>query len=217
MDFNYDTFDENTYNDRRFEKTRKGVICPHCGSVPRLRLIAAWLSREKKNLVSKDVLMVAPEKLIMRLFDGFGWHYTTTDLFDESVDVKADIQATPFRDNSWSLILCNHVLEHVDDYRRALRELYRILNKGGTLELTVPLDNNLEHTYENKSITTREGRVENFGQWDHIRVFGLDFREAILEAGFDLTVVSGEDFSGEIVPVIGPADYGDNHIFVCKK
>lgn len=49
--------------------------------------------------------------------------------------VVADAQALPFEDASCDRVMCNHVLYHVPDLRRALMELRRIARRGGRVLL----------------------------------------------------------------------------------
>src|SRR5690606_30324446 len=90
-------------------------------------------------------------------------------------DVKADICNLPFDDNSFDFILCNHVLEHIPDDEKAMRELYRILKSGGTGIFQIPQDLNRETTFEDSSITDRKERAKIFGQYDHVRIYGRDY------------------------------------------
>jgi predicted SAM-dependent methyltransferase len=161
--------------------------------------------------------MFGAEYTIKRWFNRNGYHYTTADLFDRNADIKADIQNTPFADETWDLIICNHVLEHVLSYKDALSELRRILKIDGKLELTVPTDRSFEKVYEDSTITSREERIKAFGQYDHVRVFGNDFGEILLELGFSVDVIDGNELPAEIVGVIGPANYDDNRVYICKK
>ncbi|GHT56153.1 hypothetical protein AGMMS49982_22800 [Bacteroidia bacterium] len=161
--------------------------------------------------------MFAAEYSIKQWFDKNKYKYTTADLFDRSADKKIDIQNISFPDESWSLILCNHILEHVPDYKIALKELYRILTKGGILEITAPTDRKFDTTYEDENVINREERIEKFGQYDHLRIFGNDFKERIMDAGFSVEVIDGDKLPAEIVGKIGPANYDDNRVYICRK
>ena len=112
-----------------YDKLRKNALCPGTLSLERHRLLWLYLTHETTFL--KDhikVLHIAPEQVFYTKFKGFDhWDYTTTDLHSPLADVKADICALPFEDNSYDLILCNHVLEHIPDDHTAMKELYRVL------------------------------------------------------------------------------------------
>ena len=169
-----------------YQKIRENALCPGTLSLERHRLLWLYLDRETSFLNdSLKVLHVAPEQVFYQKFKTFShWKYTTTDLHSPLADVKADICALPFEDNSYDLILCNHVLEHIPNDRKAMSELYRVLKKGGTLIAQVPLDENRTTTFEDNSITDRKERTKVFGQYDHVRVYGKDYLEFLDQTGF---------------------------------
>ena len=169
-----------------YQKIRENALCPGTLSLERHRLLWLYLDRETSFLNdSLKVLHVAPEQVFYQKFKSFPhWKYTTTDLHSPLADVKADICALPFEDNSYDLILCNHVLEHIPNDRKAMSELYRVLKKGGTLIAQVPLDENRTTTFEDNSITDRKERTKVFGQYDHVRVYGKDYLEFLDQTGF---------------------------------
>src|SRR5210317_437701 len=169
-----------------YQKIRENALCPGTLSLERHRLLWLYLERETSFLNdSLKVLHVAPEQVFYQKFKAFShWKYTTTDLHSPLADVKADICALPFEDNSYDLILCNHVLEHIPNDRKAMSELYRVLKKGGTLIAQVPLDENRTTTFEDNSITDRKERTKVFGQYDHVRVYGKDYLEFLDQTGF---------------------------------
>ena len=169
-----------------YQKIRENALCPGTLSLERHRLLWLYLDRETSFLNdSLKVVHVAPEQVFYQKFKSFPhWKYTTTDLHSPLADVKADICALPFEDNSYDLILCNHVLEHIPNDRKAMSELYRVLKKGGTLIAQVPLDENRTTTFEDNSITDRKERTKVFGQYDHVRVYGKDYLEFLNQTGF---------------------------------
>jgi predicted SAM-dependent methyltransferase len=161
--------------------------------------------------------MFGAEVSIQIWFQKNGYLYTTADLFDEDADIKVDIQKTSFPDETWSMIICNHVLEHVPDYQMALTELRRILKKNGILEITVPMDRDLKTVCEDPSIITIEERIEKFGQFDHVRIFGNDFEVILQRAGFFVEVLEGDKLPAIIGPAPGPSKYDDNRVYICRK
>lgn len=169
-----------------YQKIRENALCPGTLSLERHRLLWLYLDRETSFLNdSLKVLHVAPEQVFYQKFKSFShWKYTTTNLHSPLADVKADICALPFEDNSYDLILCNHVLEHIPNDRKAMSELYRVLKKGGTLIAQVPLDEKRTTTFEDDSITDRKERTKVFGQYDHVRVYGKDYLEFLDQTGF---------------------------------
>ena len=140
--------------------------------------------------------------------------YTSADLFSPIVDVKADILDLPFEDESFDIIFCNHVLEHIEDDTKAMSELYRVMKKGGWGIFQVPMKNSLEKSYEDFSIKDPKERQKHFGQYDHVRWYGMDYFERLKNAGFQTDInfysrtFSVEDrkrfglIENEILPVV---------------
>ncbi len=89
-------------------------------------------------------------------------------------------------DRSIDVIICNHLLEHVEDDGRAMAELYRIMRPGGWGIMLVPEDRSRATTFEDDTITDREERTRLFGQYDHRRVYGRDYDERLKRAGFEV-------------------------------
>ena len=202
------------YDARRYAETPQDVVCPVCGSIPRRRVIAWYLGRHLDLVRGRDVLHFAPERCLSRWFARHGVRVTTADL-NAPADLRLDLCALNLPDASWDVVVCNHVLEHVADWRKALAELRRVLRPGGLLVCSFPIDPQLASVYEDASIVTPEGRVEHFGQHDHLRVFGTDSATLLAEAGYEVEVVRGGDCPDVIRPVVGPADYDAVEIFFC--
>ena len=112
--------------------------------------------------------------------------------------------------------MCNHVLEHVEDFRVALREVWRVLRPGGSLICSFPMDSNVELLDEGPSASDEE-RLLRFGQNDYLRVFGMGASRLLKEDGLEVEEIRGEDCPDKIAPVIGPADYDANVLFRCVK
>lgn len=166
---------------------RPDAVCPSCESLERHRQLALFIENNPEVFSSeKEVLHFAPEPSIQGLVQNRVKSYTTTDLFSEGVDKAWNIEQIDCGDNSFDLILCSHVLEHVDT-RKALSEMERILRPGGIALLMVPICEGLDDTYSDDSIVSEHGRWVHFQQKDHTRVFGRDFREMIIHAGFSFT------------------------------
>lgn len=109
---------------------------------------------------------------------------TTADIVSPIADVKCDIMDMPFEDNTFDVIFCNHVLEHVDDDNKAMSELYRVMKPGGFGIFQVPIDYKRETTLEDPNITSEEDRVKHYWQKDHQRLFGLDYPSKLESVGF---------------------------------
>jgi SAM-dependent methyltransferase len=122
------------------------------------------------------VLHIAPEQPFLKRFKKMkNLAYTTADLESPIADVKMDIRQMPFEDNTFDALICNHVLEHIDNELQATKEIYRVLKPGGWAILQVPLDISLEETYEDHEITNPREREKLFGQYDHVRLYGKDY------------------------------------------
>lgn len=166
----------------RGHPARPEAGCPRCGSLERHRLVSLYL-RDLGPGEAGRVLHFAPTKATMPLYRRIASEYVTTDLV-EHVDVNADITALPFPDERWDLIVCSHVLEHVGDDRRALRELRRVLAPDGKALLVVPRNHGVA-TDEDPSVTDPAERTRRFGQHDHVRIYGDDLEGRLRGAGFD--------------------------------
>lgn len=174
-----------------YEKQRQNVLSPGTLSLERHRLMWLYLKNEtgffKDNL---KVLHMAPEQSFYKRFRKLqNLDYTTCDLNSPIADVKADIQNLPFEDNSFDVIFCNHVLEHVADDKKALSELYRVMKPGGWGIFQVPIRYQLDKTFEDPTITDKKERIEKFGQYDHVRVYGMDYYDTLKSAGFEVEKV----------------------------
>ncbi|MEF2944483.1 MAG: class I SAM-dependent methyltransferase, partial [Phocaeicola dorei] len=99
----------------------------------------------------------------------------------------------PFKENSFDIVLCNHVLEHIENDQKAMQELYKVLKKTGIAILQVPIASDLAHTYENSSITEPELRIKHFGQKDHVRLYGMDYKTRLESVGFKVDMVNIAD------------------------
>jgi SAM-dependent methyltransferase len=161
------------------------------------------------------VLHFAPEQAFYKRFRKLtNLDYTTTDLNSPLADVKADICDLPFQDNSFDVILCNHVLEHIPDDTKAMTELYRVMKPGGWGIFQIPQDLSRAVTFEDDSIRDPKERARIFGQYDHVRVYGRDYFDKLSAAGFKVNPVdytselSAEEIDhyrlakGELIPLV---------------
>ena len=169
-----------------YQKLRPNALCPGTLSLERHRLLWLYLERETNFLKQPlKVLHLAPEQVLYKKFKSYvHWHYITADLHSPLAEIKADICALPFKDGSFDLIFCNHVLEHIPDHIKAMEELYRVLKKGGTLIAQVPIDEKRETTFEDNSIIDEKERTKVFGQYDHVRIYGRDYYSFLNKVGF---------------------------------
>lgn len=184
-----------------YKKQRPNALSPSTLSLERHRLMWLYL-REETDFFTKDsqqnVLHIAPEQCFYKRFrKQRNLEYITSDLDSPLADVRADICNLPFEDNEFDVIFCNHVLEHIPDDKKAMAELYRVIKPGGWGIFQVPQDINRIETFEDDSITNKEERTRIFGQYDHVRVYGLDYFDRLREAGFTVKEI---DYTKKIAP-----------------
>ena len=171
------------------DQQRENALAPGSLSLERHRLLWIYLKNETDFFSSdKKMLHIAPEQCFVDTFRNLkNINYTTADIESPLADVLMDVQDIPFDDNTFDVVICNHVLEHVTDDHKAMSELYRILKPGGLGIFQVPQDVNLEQTYQDANITSPEERAKHFGQYDHLRIYGMDYFEKLKAVGFKVT------------------------------
>lgn len=167
--------------------SRDDVLCPSCLSLERHRLLWLYLTRET-DLLQRPVriLHIAPEVCLMKRLRRRAADYTTADLESPLAELHFDVQQIPLPDNSYEVLICNHLLEHVADDRRALEEFHRILRPGGWGVLLSPVDPTRATTFEDDTITDPAERTRIFGQYDHRRIYGRDYGDRLRAAGFEV-------------------------------
>jgi SAM-dependent methyltransferase len=157
--------------------TRPNALCPFYGVLERHRIL--WLYLHNRTNLFHDrlkVLHFAPEEVFERALRASpNLDYITADLNGTAM-VRVDITAIPFEDNTFDVILCSHVLEHIPDDHKAMSELYRVLKPGGGAILLVPMDIDRATTFEDSSVVDPNERKRLFGQEDHVRIYGRDYR-----------------------------------------
>ena len=195
---------------------REGAQCIHCGALERHRLLWLFLVRRTDlfDASPRRMLHVAPEECLeLRLRSALGDGYVTADIADPAATVQMDVTDIRFPDESFDVICCSHVLEHVPDDRRAMRELRRVLRRGGFAVFLVPVEG--ERTFEDPAIVDPEARRAAFGQEDHVRIYGADVADRLAEAGFRVTIARPADFPGDVARCGLSAAAGE--IFFCAK
>ena len=200
--------------------SRENALCPNCLSLERHRLLWLWLQRES-DLFERcpKLLHVAPEVCLMRhlrkAYKGHEVDYVTADLESPLADIHFDIQQIPLADNSFDVIFCNHIMEHVEDDLRAMRELYRVMSHGGWGVVLSPVELSRQNTFEDDTITDEAERTRIFGQYDHRRVYGRDYADRLRSVGFEVedldyaATFTEEDRQRFALPV--------DHLYIVRK
>ncbi len=174
-------------------RERKNVRCLNCDSFGRDRLLYLYLKKAPFFDKKIRLLHFAPEKPLYHLFSkAKNFDYVPVDIDPALYNyggktkiLKADITAIPYEDNSFDVIICNHVLEHIPDDNLAMTELFRVMKKGGWGIFQVPIDYSRDETYEDPTITSPEERAIEFWQYDHVRLYGKDYVNRLGAVGFD--------------------------------
>ncbi len=197
---------------------RSEAECPWCGSLERHRLVWQFFHDQTDLFDGRDktVLHVAPEpclhdRLQSVLKDG----YITADLLEPGVKIRMDITQIDQADETYDVIYCSHVLEHVSDDRRAISEFHRVLKSGGWAVLLVPIT--AENTIEDPSISDPAERLRLFGQVDHVRRYGPDYVDRLVQAGFGVVQTSPSDFLATSDLRRMRVDDAAGDIFYCTK
>ena len=171
---------------------RENALCPSCLSLERHRLMHLFLKNETDFYENKPRLLhVAPEYCFIDRFETYlGDRYITADIESPLAKVKMDLHDIPFEDNSFDVVFCNHVLEHVRDDVRCMQEIRRVLKPTGFALMQSPQRYDLETTYEDASITDPKEREIAFLQDDHLRIYGRDFGTQLSKSGWKVEEVN---------------------------
>ncbi|MEJ7591899.1 MAG: methyltransferase domain-containing protein [Planctomycetaceae bacterium] len=192
--------------------------CPCCGSLERHRLF--WrFAEQKTNLFDtrkKSVLHIAPEPcLAPKLRRRIGSGYLTADFSDPRAMVQMDITGIKYPDESFDVIYCSHVLEHVQEDMKAMRELWRVLKTDGWAVLLVPIT--VDVTYEDPAVTDPLERFEKFGQEDHVRRYGNDYIDRLRSAGFRVEMFRVSDLATSEEALRFGLGKEAGEIYFCRK
>jgi SAM-dependent methyltransferase len=216
---------ESTFSRFLPHRGRSQAKCPRCGALERHRVLWLFLERET-DLFERpgSMLHIAPEYTFLRRFSRTdGLRYVTGDFDSALADVQLDVMDLPFEAESFDFLICNHVLEHVDDDRLALSEINRVLKPGGWTVLMCPVDYRRATTLEDPAIVTPEDRHRVFGQGDHARLYGRDYGDRLAAVGFTVRAESYLDaFDEETIARLGlrreeDDAFGVEEVFFCVK
>jgi SAM-dependent methyltransferase len=167
---------------------RPNALSPSSLSLERHRLMWLYL-KEKTNFFTANlkVLHIAPEHCFIKIFEGMkNLDYITADLESPLAKVKMDVHHIPFDENTFDVVFCNHVMEHVESDIKAMQEIRRVMKPTGWAIIQSPMDLNLDKTFEDPSITSPKEREKAYGQNDHVRTYGKDYGERLRKAGFNV-------------------------------
>jgi hypothetical protein len=197
---------------------RPDARCPFCNSVERHRMLWRYLQEETDFFRNRDARMLhvaAEDCFEPRFRQQLGAGYTSAD-FMKPADVKMDVQNIQFPDATFDIVFCSHVLEHVPDDRKAMREMHRVLKPAGWAIIMVPIT--AAQTFEDPSVTDPQERLRLFGQHDHVRCYGPDFVDRLEDAGFNVVVTRAADFltAGEIERIAASHPM-TGEVFHCTK
>ncbi|PRT19559.1 glycosyl transferase family 2 [Bacillus toyonensis] len=173
----------------KFEMWNKDTgICPVCDSMDRERLYRVYIEMETDLLSGNDtVLHIAPEAKVRGWFSQYkNITYVCGDIEPKDPLMKEiDVTRIVYENNTFDVILCNHVLERVFDDEKAMRELYRVLKPNGWGIIQVPIVMNVDSIIENKLIVTPKLRKLAFGHEDHVRIYNQSgFIQRLMNVGF---------------------------------
>lgn len=173
---------------------RRNCKCPHCGTIDRVR----WQYYVLENYtdisrIAGRVLHFAPERVIETYIKrNEQIDYYGCDIVQGKAMHVVDITDIPYRDNTFDYVICNHVMEHIVDEKRAVSEIKRVLKGNGKFIFSFPICADMK-TYEDKAIATPEQRLKAYGQKDHVRLYGNDFVERFERYGLKIEIYSPKD------------------------
>ena len=192
--------------------------CPGCGAPERARLLWFFLERHRPDLLTGSplVLQIAPDTgLESRLRSMKGIRYLSGDLHEPEAMVQLDLTKLDLPDSCFDLIICLHVLAHISEDRRAMREMFRILRPGGVALIMTPMNTSVHDTYEDPSIIDPNDRDKAYGEWDFVRVYGMDFSDRLKESGFAVEIAQPAEQISE--PERRMMGIWNDRIFVCRR
>lgn len=178
----------------------ENILCPSCLSTARERLIIALLENDIK-LTGNKILHFSPEKKIYNFIKSSN-EVITADiqpLFYKNIDSKIKIEDAThlsFSDNNFDVVIGNHIMEHIPNDKKALKEIYRVLKPGGRAILQVPYSTKITNTLEEPEINNPQKQSALFGQKDHVRIYQLqDYINRLQHCGFRVAVMEYKDLS----------------------
>lgn len=166
---------------------RFDAVCRSCGSLERHRQHFLLVCKNPSWIDGARLLHFGAEPCFVPEYSERTSLYVRADLFAGPGETRVDIQKMQFADDSFDTIICHQIMEHIPDDQAAMRELFRVICPNGVVIFSTPIVHNWDKTYTNPSVTTDAERDLHFGQRDHLRVYGRDFRSLIERVGFDVS------------------------------
>lgn len=160
-------------------------------------------------------LHIAPESCLEPWLRSISGEYLSVDLSSGSAMEHMDITDLKLEDDRFSLVWCSHVLEHIENDRKAMAELFRILHPSGLAVILVPVYGN--KTYEDSKIQSPEERLKHFKQEDHVRLYGSDIQARLVDVGFKVDVLRVSDIPARSVTEHALEYPSTKEIFLCSK
>lgn len=192
---------------------RFDATCPRCKSLERHRLAYVLLDERLPAQLGK-LLHFAPEPCITKWLSARTNDYHTADLLVPTVMHKEDICNMSFADDTFDVVWCSHILEHVQDDRKAMREIRRVLKPNGFAIIQVPI---WGAKTNDEPLSTPEERVMKYFQEDHVRRYGTDIEDRLKEADFSVETLRLDDLDLADVLRHGLADLCGADIFIARK
>lgn len=198
---------------------RPEARCPNCSSKERDRIMGLYLQKNAIRMDDKAILHFSAERPFFRRWKNFPGYVAGDVKRSKVANAIVDITDIQFADGHFDYLICHHVLEHVPDDAKGMRECYRVLKSGGTAFFSVPLDMEREQTWEPPPGMPKE-EIERICGWDHVRLYGRDFKAKLEAVGFKVGEISFTPEEAErfrLAERHGLALQGLDKIFVCTK
>jgi SAM-dependent methyltransferase len=173
--------------------------CPYCSSHDRERHLFMFFDKIElwKRIPNFNILHFAPEINLSKKINFLNpAKYIKADYYPKLEDIeKIDATNIPYDDNAFDLVICNHVLEHIPEYYKAIKEIFRVLKPNGIAILQTPYSKLLNQNFEDENINTDEQRLFFYGERDHFRIFSENhFFNDLKQIGFILNILKNSDY-----------------------